>query len=95
MKIKSLNNETMHWSAVLNEMIVFKNGYADVNEKIAKVLGNEGYDIGTLGNKKMYQKAEQSKTVEQPKDTKKEEPIKPIKPIKPILPIVNKYNKKV
>lgn len=73
MKFKSKNKETMLWLETIKTMVSFKNGVADVDDKVGKEMIKFGYiqDSNTTPS----QKGAETKTAQ------KVEPIKPIKPI--------------
>lgn len=79
MKFKSKFGETMLWIESMQKMVMFENGYADVDSKEATEMRKMGY-IEDSTNKTSSKKVE---TVENTEETEKKPEVKPIKPIKP------------
>ena len=80
MKFKSKFGETMLWIESMQKMVMFENGYADVDAKEAIEMRKMGYI------------EDSTKTSVKPKVEKEEKPIEPeakpeVKPIKPIKPV--------
>ena len=74
MKFKSKFGETMLWIESMQKMVMFENGYADVDAKEATEMRKMGY-IEDSTNKVSEEKVE-------PKTKSETKPIQPIKPAK-------------